>query len=386
MQKILKNTKIIRYDICDSDYYLISSFHQTMSMANSHNTVFVGLSGGVDSSVSAKRLLAEGYTVVGVFIKTWQPDFLPCTWEAERLDAMRVAAHLKIPFYTCDAEKIYREDVAEYMVCEYTRGRTPNPDVMCNKYVKFGAFLEYAKEHGAGKIATGHYARTQKIEGRMHLLRAKDTEKDQSYFLWTLTQEQLECVLFPIGDTKKPNIRAEAKKAGLLTFEKRDSQGICFLGDVDMKAFLSHFIKTTPGDVLDSSGTIIGRHDGAALYTIGQRHGFSVFAKTEKSTPHYIIAKDVVKNTLTVGEFTLTQEVCTVILSHCNFIQEIPKTCEAQFRYRQKPQTVQVLHTSTGLTLTISDMKSDIPTPGQSCVLYQGDECLGGGIIEAISY
>jgi tRNA-specific 2-thiouridylase len=349
-------------------------------------TVYVGLSGGVDSSVAAKRLIDAGHNVVGVFIKTWQPDFIACNWEAERLDAMRVAAHLGIPFYTCDAVDAYRDGVAEYMIREYEKGRTPNPDVMCNRYVKFGTFLEYARAQGVDIVATGHYARNEYHDGSYHLLRGIDTNKDQSYFLWTLTQEQLSHIRFPVGDTPKAGIREEAHIAGLRTATKNDSQGICFLGEIDIKEFLSHYITTTSGDVLNVSGERIGTHEGALYYTLGQRHGFAIENKNTESTPHYVIARDIERNTITVAEKRLTLTTHnTIHLSDCNFIQETGDTCEAQFRYRQKPFDVRITKTSdTTATLDVVDTSIETPSPGQSCVLYRGDECLGGGIIDSV--
>ena len=263
--------------------------------------VFVALSGGVDSSVVAHRLIRAGYDVTGVFIKVWHPDFLQCDWEAERLDAMRVAAHLDMPFLTCDAEKSYRDDVAEYFISEYKNGNTPNPDVMCNKYIKFGTFLKFTKEKGAEKIATGHYVRRRKEINGYSLLRGVDTLKDQSYFLWTLTQNQLKNSLFPIGDTPKNLIRIEAECVGLLTATKKDSQGICFLGQIDILEFLSHYVTLERGDVLDTKGNIIGSHSGSLVYTVGQRHGFDLKTKGTLTKPHYVVSKDLVKNTLTVS-------------------------------------------------------------------------------------
>src|SRR3972149_2581934 len=197
--------------------------------------VFVGLSGGVDSSVTAALLKEQGYEVVGVFIKTWQPDFIECTWPEERRDAMRVAAHLDIPFLTFDLEKEYKKEVGDYMVSEYRAGRTPNPDVMCNKEIKFGAFLQKALAMGADFVATGHYAEISQIRNVFSLKKSPDPSKDQSYFLWTLTQEQLAHILFPIGHFKKTEVRKLAKKFALPVAEKKDSQGICFLGDIDLK-------------------------------------------------------------------------------------------------------------------------------------------------------
>ena len=349
-------------------------------------TVFVGLSGGVDSSVAAKRLIEEGYSVIGVFIKTWQPDFLVCNWEAERLDAMRVAALLNIPFLTCDAEESYRTGVAEYMIEEYRKGRTPNPDVMCNRYVKFGTFLSYAKERGGMKVATGHYARIEEKEGVFHLSRGVDQSKDQSYFLWTLTQEQLACILFPVGDTNKSTIRKEADAINLPTSTKADSQGVCFIGDIDMKEFLKHYIHTTEGSVLDEAGNTIGTHDGALLYTLGQRHGFTITTDTAKSVPHYVRAKNIDENTITVSTTPLTLSKNEIHLSELNLIQgTLPPICEAQFRYRQKPFPVQCRVRDDGRAiLKVMDERIEMPSVGQSCVFYTGAECLGGGIISHI--
>jgi tRNA-specific 2-thiouridylase len=209
-----------------------------MKKNNITKTVFVGVSGGVDSSVSAALLKDAGYTVVGVFIRTWTPDFIECTWREERRDAMRVCAHLGIPFLECDAEEAYKKGVADYMIEEYKKGNTPNPDVMCNREVKFGVFWEFAKAHEADFIATGHYALNQ-----YQLERSKDTAKDQTYFLWTLTQDDLEHTLFPIGHLEKKEVRKLAEKYKLPTATKKDSQGVCFLGPLDMKDFLKHYIE-----------------------------------------------------------------------------------------------------------------------------------------------
>jgi tRNA-uridine 2-sulfurtransferase len=353
------------------------------SAMDDKKTVFVGLSGGVDSSVAALRLKRAGFDVVGVFIKTWHPDFIECNEEEERLDAMRVAAHLKIPFLTLDAEEEYKKDVADYMIAEYKAGRTPNPDVMCNKYVKFGAFLKFAMENGADAVATGHYAQVENENGRFKLLRGQDASKDQSYFLWTLTQEQLSRILFPVGDTTKEQIRKEAHEAGLPTAKKPDSQGICFLGEVDMKDFLSHYITVEKGNVLDAEGNVIGEHDGALYYTLGERHGFTVWNVSAKQSPQYVIAKDTDANTITVAPEPLKIENHGIELHALNEIEplESETECEAQFRYRQKPFKVQLKKLGAGRASLVVNGSVEMPSIGQSCVLYQGDECLGGGII-----
>ena len=352
------------------------------------STIFVGLSGGVDSSVSAKRLIDQGFNIVGVFIKTWQPDFLVCTWEAERLDAMRVAAHLGIPFLTCDATESYKTDVAEYMISEYKEGRTPNPDVMCNRYVKFGTFLEFMKANGGSKIATGHYARVEERGGTFHLFRGVDATKDQSYFLWTLTQDQLVHTYFPVGDTVKTDVRKEAEKHDLPTFTKADSQGVCFLGDIDIEEFLSHYIETKPGSVLNEKGTPIGTHTGALFYTIGQRHGFTITTETTESVPHYVVEKSITNNTITVGTKPRKVTGNRIRVTGLNLIQgSLPQACDAQFRYRQHPFRVHCeLMNDTHAILEVVDQDVDMPSLGQSCVFYNGEECLGGGIIAEILY
>lgn len=347
--------------------------------------VFVGLSGGVDSSVAAVRLINAGYDVTGVFIKTWQPDFIPCTWETERRDAMRVAAVLGIPFLTCDAEAAYRDEVAAYMIREYAAGRTPNPDVMCNKYVKFGAFLSFARERGVTRVATGHYARMEEHEGAHMLMRGVDTEKDQSYFLWTLTEAQRASILFPVGNSTKAVIRKEAERANLPTFAKADSQGICFLGDIDMKEFLKQYTKTTPGAVLDTEGNSIGIHEGALLYTMGERHGFTITSATHKGVPQYVVTKDMEKNTITVAPTVRTLTGTHITLRDINWISAPRETCEAQFRYRQKPFVVHLKGGNNGTALlTVAETKIETPGVGQSCVFYDGDVCLGGGIIDGV--
>ena len=356
----------------------------TDKSSNQSKIVFVGLSGGVDSSVAALRLKNQGCTVVGVFIKVWQPDWLQCNWEQERLDAMRVAAHLEIPFLTCDAEAAYKKEVGEYFIAEYEAGRTPNPDVLCNQHVKFGAFLAFAKERGADFVATGHYAQNIATEDGFSLRRGIDTNKDQSYFLWTLTQAQLQHILLPVGDTEKADIRKEAEAAGIPVAEKKDSQGVCFLGQIDIKTFMEEESTITPGNVLNEVGDVVGAHNGALIYTIGQRHGFSLHTHEEVTKPHFVIAKDMAANTITVAENPLEMTSGNSIsLTQTNWIPKAPEfdsSIEVQFRYRQTP--LQAHFTQTGITLKEA---AESPAIGQSCVLYQGDVCLGGGNIEVIS-
>jgi tRNA-specific 2-thiouridylase len=342
--------------------------------------VFVGLSGGVDSSVSAAILKDKGYEVVGVFIRTWHPEFLKCNEEDERRDAMRVAAHLDIPFLTFDLEDVYKKEVADYMIREYKAGRTPNPDVMCNKEVKFGAFLTKALEMGADYVATGHYARNSKASV---LLKGRDPSKDQSYFLWTLNQKQLTRIIFPIGHFKKTQIRALAKKYKLPVAEKKDSQGICFLGEVDLKDFLKHYIKSEKGKVADENGNEIGYHDGAVFYTFGERHGFTITKKTPEDKPYYVVDKDIVKNILIVSQNpsnfdSLIRANKRIVLEHTNWIV-LPKENKkytAQIRYHGDFLPCQVKNNNE-----IVFESPILVAPGQSIVVYDKDIVLGGGVV-----
>jgi tRNA-specific 2-thiouridylase len=352
---------------------------------NSNQTVFVGLSGGVDSSVAALRLQKQGYTVVGVFIKVWHPDFMVCNWEQERLDAMRVAAHLDIPFLTCDAEAEYRDQVAHFFIEEYKAGRTPNPDVMCNQHVKFGAFLRFAQAKGADCIATGHYA--QRIDGAAgpELHRGVDNNKDQTYFLWTLTAQQLAYALFPVGDSPKDTIRVEAEAAGISTAQKKDSQGICFLGHVDIQEFLSHYIDLSPGTVLNEAGEVIGEHKGAFVYTIGQRHGFTLHTTDEERAPMFVIAKNIKQNTITVGAKEQIRETSDTLELHSICLRQPVHAGEiiaAQIRYRQTPFSVTITEITENHLLVTPVENIERPAEGQSCVLYRGSLCVGGGILE----
>lgn len=356
-------------------------------------TVFVGLSGGVDSSVAALRLKNQGYNVVGVFIKVWHPEWLECNWEQERLDAMRVAAHLDIPFLTCNAEQAYRDNVAEYFIREYEAGRVPNPDVMCNQHVKFGAFLDFAKARGADFIATGHYVQRVDTTDGPALCTGVDPQKDQSYFLWSLTEEQLKHSLFPVGSSEKSVIRTEAARAGIPTATKKDSQGVCFLGHIDIPEFLSHYIQLESGAVINESGETIGKHKGALVYTIGQRHGFLLHSHNTTRSEMFVVAKDIAANTLTVSAQRPRMEASdTVTLTHTTLRQPVRKgdTYLARCHYRQQTFTVTVQAIS-GDTLTLQTASpTEQPVSGQSCVLYSTKEpicttttivCIGGGII-----
>lgn len=342
-------------------------------------TVFVGLSGGVDSAVSAALLKSQGYAVTGVFIKIWQPEFLECTWKEDRLDAMRVAAALGIPFKEIDLSVDYKREVVADMLAKYANGVTPNPDVLCNSHIKFGAFLQWALAEGADAIATGHYARVKKEKGVYRLLRGKDLNKDQSYFLWELGQVALGHAIFPVGEYTKPEIRALAKQFGLPNADRPDSQGLCFIGDVSVDEFLQRFLPTQEGAVLDMKGRVIGRHRGAILYTVGQRHGFEVSAP---NVPHYIVELNVEKNEVTVSERKDDAARKQVLLKEMEWIvpRELPLTCLAQVRYREiaRPCT---LRREGGLVVAEFE-EPRIASRGQSLVVYAGDMCLGGGIID----
>jgi tRNA-specific 2-thiouridylase len=356
-----------------------------------NKTVFVGVSGGVDSSVSALLLKNQGYNVVGVFIRTWQPDFIECTWRDERRDAMRVCAHLDIPFLECDAEEAYKKGVAEYMIEEYKKGNTPNPDVMCNREVKFGVFWDFAKSHGADFIATGHYAINN--DG---LKKSKDASKDQSYFLWTLTQDDLSHTLFPIGHLKKTQVRKIAEKNGLPTATKKDSQGVCFLGPLDMKEFLSHYIKPKKGDVIDKDGKVIGTHDGAVFFTLGERHGFKITTKNPDNKPFYVVEKNVKNNTITVsqekdifsGPRVKTPAHSKISFScytiqNTNWILGGPKEnkkYKAQIRYHGEYLSCKVKIIDKDEAYVFFD-KLPLTSKGQSIVIYDGDVCIGGGVV-----
>src|SRR5690349_17817635 len=253
--------------------------------------VYVGMSGGVDSSVTAALLKQQGYDVIGVYMKNWSEDLpgMVCPWKEDYQDAKRVAVQLDIPFKMYDFQTEYRQKVVDYMIAEYQAGRTPNPDIMCNQEVKFKVFLEAALADGADIIATGHYSATK--DGQ--LLMAADTAKDQTYFLYRVTQSALEKTLFPLGEMTKPEVRAKAEAFGLATAAKKDSQGICFVGKVGIKDFLQQYITAEPGDIVDKvTGKVVGRHEGAIFYTFGQRHGLGVGG----GLPYYVVAKDMAKN------------------------------------------------------------------------------------------
>lgn len=339
--------------------------------------VFIGMSGGVDSSVSAALLKQQGYDVTGVFIKVWQPDFIECTWKEDRLDAMRVASKLDVPFITLDLEDEYKKGVIDYMIDEYKAGRTPNPDVMCNREVKFGAFYRWVKEQDKDAcLATGHYA---EHDGKS-LVKSKDENKDQTYFLWTLSSEILKSVIFPIGKIEKSEVRELARNFNLPVSEKKDSQGLCFVGTIDVKTLLKEYIEEKKGDVINEACDVIGYHDGVMFYTIGERHGFTVTKKSTDDSPYFVIAKDIEKNTLTVSHNALEEKRGEVVqLKSINWTVSpvIGKQYEARARYRA-PLARIVFLDETHIQVLEGIF---VCARGQSIVVYDGDVCIGGGII-----
>lgn len=338
--------------------------------------IFVGLSGGVDSAVSAALLKEQGYEVVGAFIKIWNPDFLECSWKQDRIDAMRVCVALGIPFAEIDLSQEYMRGVVDDMIATYRAGHTPNPDVLCNRHIKFGAFRQWAQANGAEMIATGHYAQT---DGR-HLSRAVDAAKDQSYFLYRLTSDDLAKTRFPIGHLPKSQVRALARKFDLPVSQKPDSQGLCFVGDVSIPEFLSRYIQLEKGPVLDSQGAIVGEHDGAASYTIGQRHGIRA------PGINYVTAIDIASNTLIVSEHKEDTLSRAAILTDVHWIGEVPESgaeVSAQSRYHAAVARVTISHENG--TWRASFAQPELLSPGQSVVFYDGDVCLGGGVVENMS-
>lgn len=349
--------------------------------------VFVGLSGGVDSSVSAYLLKKAGYDVTGVFIRTWQPDFIECTWRDERRDAMRIAAELDIPFLECDAEEEYKKDVAMYMIEEYKKGRTPNPDVMCNRVVKFGVFWEFAKARGADYIATGHYARirqnSQGENNEYELLVGVDPSKDQSYFLWKLSSDDTAHILFPVGHLNKNEVRKVAKKAGISTATKKDSQGVCFLGMLDMKDFLSHYIEKQNGYVLNTKGEVIGEHEGALFFTLGERHGFTISKRdTNEQKPLYVISKNIERNEIVVSEEKEFKDSSDILIQEMTVpAKYMNEKFECQIRYHGKRHECTITETGTDKFKVNFEMECPTVASGQSVVFYKNEHLLGGGVV-----
>ncbi|MDA5107149.1 tRNA 2-thiouridine(34) synthase MnmA [Brevibacillus thermoruber] len=356
--------------------------------------VVVGMSGGVDSSVTAYLLKQQGYDVIGIFMKNWDDtdEFGHCTAEDDFQDVRRVCEQIGIPYYTVNFEKEYMEKVFQYFLDEYKRGRTPNPDVMCNREIKFGELLDKVMDLGADYIATGHYARVEFRDGAYRLLRGVDSNKDQSYFLNALDQHQLSKTMFPLGSLTKPQVREIAEKAGLATAKKKDSTGICFIGERNFREFLQNYLPAKPGDIETVDGEVIGRHDGLMYYTLGQRQGLGIGGGHGKTgEPWFVVDKDLERNVLIVAEGAGHPRLYStrLIATDVNWISgKEPAssfTCTAKFRYRQPDQGVTV-HLREGSTVeVVFDQPQKAVTPGQAVVFYNGEECLGGGIIDRVT-
>ena len=350
--------------------------------------VVVGLSGGVDSAVSALLLKRQGYEVIGVFMKNWDEtgDDGVCTAESDWRDVRDVCDKIGIPYYAVDFAKEYWERVFSLFLSEYRAGRTPNPDVLCNREIKFKAFLDFALKAGAEKMATGHFVRT---DDAGHLLRGADPNKDQSYFLYMVRREQLQKALFPVGGLTKADVRRIAEDAGLSVSKKKDSTGVCFIGERNFKQFLKNFLPAQPGDMVTPEGEVVGRHDGLMYYTLGQRRGLGIGGRGDGRI-FFVVDKDLANNRLIVvqGEDhpLLYSRSCTTVDATfvCDPLPEnTPCRLTAKFRYRQPDQPVTV--TRRGGTLHfVFDQPERAVTPGQSAVLYDGEECLGGGIIDQV--
>lgn len=352
--------------------------------------VILGMSGGVDSSVAAYILKKKGYDVIGLFMKNWDDtdESGVCTAERDYEDVARVADQLDIPYYSINFEKEYWDRVFSYFLNEYKKDRTPNPDVMCNKEIKFKAFLDSAMNLGADYIAMGHYAQTSRDpEGKVHLLRGADDNKDQTYFLSQLSQDQLQKAIFPIGDLTKAQVRAIAKDLDLATADKKDSTGVCFIGERNFNEFLANYLPNQPGQMVTLDGKVMGKHNGLMYYTIGQRQGLGIGGGGESGEPWFVIGKDLKTKTLYVGQgknhSNLFSDSC--LASDLNFIQgQAPADsfdCTVKVRYRQKDVPAHVDLEGNKALVHFKDQVRGV-TPGQAVVFYQGQECLGGGLID----
>lgn len=347
--------------------------------------VYVGMSGGVDSSVTAALLKDQGYQVTGVFMKNWAQDLpgFKCPWREDLADAKRVAVQLGIPFKVYDFQKEYRHAVVDYMISQYQAGQTPNPDIMCNQEVKFKLFTRTALKDGADMVATGHYAKVQHQKGVSLLKKARDETKDQTYFLYRITAEALTKTLFPLGNLRKSAVRQEAMNRGLVTATKKDSVGICFVGQVGIKEFLSNYVQTDPGNIIDkNSGTVVGQHDGAIFYTIGQRHGLNVGG----GLPYYVASKNMIKNevyvTTDLNDASLWHK--TFNITEVHWINDPPKSgasLQVRIRHLGALQNCTLAESEDSVWKVIPEEPFRALAPGQSAVFYDGDICLGGGVI-----
>jgi tRNA-specific 2-thiouridylase len=347
----------------------------------------VALSGGVDSAVAALLLLRQGWDVEGLFMRNWHDDGAYCTAAADLQDARRVSAELAIPLHVVDFSARYRADVFEHFLDEHRAGRTPNPDVLCNREVKFGACLEYARRLGADAFATGHYARLRRTAGGTWLLKAADAAKDQSYFLHAVPRQQLERVLFPLGEFDKPTVRQLAREAGLPVHGKADSTGICFIGERPFREFLASFIDEQPGPIETADGAVVGRHRGLAFYTLGQRSGLAIGGRAGSAgRGWYVAAKDARRNALVVVEGVDHPRLFSAGLETERFVWHVdpptaPLACTARLRHRQDDQPATAVARDDGTVGLEFPTPQRAATPGQYAVLYADDLCLGGGVI-----
>ncbi|HET7369696.1 MAG TPA: tRNA 2-thiouridine(34) synthase MnmA [Gammaproteobacteria bacterium] len=356
-------------------------------MKTSDTRVIVGLSGGVDSAVAALLLVEQGYRVEGLFMDNWDDDDGYCTAAEDFQDARQVAEQLDIPLHKADFATEYRDRVFSHFLDAYRSGLTPNPDVLCNSEIKFKAFLDYAERLGADKIATGHYARVRQTDHGVELLRGLDAGKDQSYFLHAVDPAALAKALFPVGELQKSEVRAKARAAGFDNFDKKDSTGICFIGERRFREFLQRFLPTEPGDMVAPDGQIIGRHTGLAFYTLGQRQGLGIGGvQGAPDAPWYVVAKDIEGNRLVVAQGHDHPLLFSdgLMARRLHWLRGKPPThftCTAKIRYRQQDQACTV-ELESDVARVSFDQPQRAVTPGQYCVFYDGEICLGGGVIE----
>jgi len=362
-------------------------------MNNLSKNVVVGMSGGVDSSVSALLLKQQGYQVEGIFMQNWDADDKDpfCSAQQDLTDARAVCDRIGISLRTVNFSQDYWDKVFQHFLDEYAAGRTPNPDIICNKEIKFKAFLNHIQQLGAHYLATGHYVRCEQRHGEYILLKGLDNNKDQSYFLYTLNQEQLPYCLFPVGELEKSSVREVAEKNGFINHAKKDSTGICFIGERKFKNFLQEYLLTKPGNIVSIHGKYLGQHDGLMFHTIGQRKGLKIGGcRGASESPWYVVAKELERNQLIVAQGQNHPHLyanglfCRQLHWVSNIAPNQPFQCKAKIRYRQQEQFCNVTQIEDDCFQVIFDAPQRAITPGQSVVFYQQDRCLGGGVIEKV--